>query len=538
MKNLKIGIVALVRGYNNFESYDQLIQRNKYLYENVKLKANHDYSYILFHEGNISLEGQEYIQEKTKFEIEFIDVKTCFEISQKLEDAALKESGREYADDKGYRLMCRFNTFYIWSYVKKFDYILRVDEDCLIEKFDENQFDIMYKSKIDFCVSQYSIETHSYTNSSLPSFLVKNLNANDDSFYNHKFPYTNVYISRVNFWLEPEINKKLENIALSDEQYIYRWGDLPILGSYLNYFKSKVVFFNFLQYKHLSHGNNVKIKNSMLNSIYQVIKVSVMLSKSYYMLKKLYLKSKLNLQNFRLMINKLVTKEIGTKNGPNREGWLKIKLSNLESGISILDAGAGEAQYKTYCSHLKYTSQDIAKYDGQGDGHGLQTKTRDYSEIDIISDIANIPLDNESFDAIMCIEVFEHLTNPLDALKEFNRILKSGGMLILTAPFNSLTHYAPYHFSTGFTKYFYEHHLKEFEFEIIELVENGSYFEYLAQEARRLSSVGKQYSNKKLNFFEKLISLFYLRTLNKLSKSDTGSKDILNFGIQILAQKK
>ena len=538
MKNLKIGIVALVRGYNNFESYDQLIQRNKYLYENVKLKANHDYSYILFHEGNISLEGQEYIQEKTKFEIEFIDVKTCFEISQKLEDAALKESGREYANDKGYRLMCRFNTFYIWSYVKKFDYILRVDEDCLIEKFDENQFDIMYKSKIDFCVSQYSIETHSYTNSSLPSFLVKNLNANDDSFYNHKFPYTNVYISRVNFWLEPEINKKLENIALSDEQYIYRWGDLPILGSYLNYFKSKVVFFNFLQYKHLSHGNNVKIKNSMLNSIYQTIKVSVMLSKSYYMLKKLYLKSKLNLQNFRLMINKLVTKEIGTKNGSNREGWLKIKLSNLESGISILDAGAGEAQYKTYCSHLKYTSQDIAKYDGQGDGHGLQTKTRDYSEIDIISDIANIPLDNESFDAIMCIEVFEHLTNPLDALKEFNRILKSGGMLILTAPFNSLTHYAPYHFSTGFTKYFYEHHLKEFEFEIIELVENGSYFEYLAQEARRLSSVGKQYSNKKLNFFEKLISLFYLRTLNKLSKSDTGSKDILNFGIQILAQKK
>ena len=113
MKNLKIGIVALVRGYNNFESYDQLIQRNKHLYENVKLKANHDYSYILFHEGNISVEGQKYIQEKTKFKIEFIDVKTCFEISQKLEDAAFKEAGREYVDDKGYRLMCRFNTFYI-----------------------------------------------------------------------------------------------------------------------------------------------------------------------------------------------------------------------------------------------------------------------------------------------------------------------------------------------------------------------------------------------------------------------------------------
>ena len=538
MKNLKIGIVALVRGYNNFESYDQLIQRNKHLYENVKLKANHDYSYILFHEGNISVEGQKYIQEKTKFKIEFIDVKTCFEISQKLEDAAFKEAGREYVDDKGYRLMCRFNTFYIWSYVKDFDYILRVDEDCLIEQFDENQFDIMYKSNIDFCVSQYSIETHSYTNSSLPSFLVKNLNANDDSFYNHKFPYTNVYISRVSFWLEPQINKMLESIALSDEQYIYRWGDLPILGSYLNYFDSKVVFFNLLKYKHLSHGNSVKIRNSIISSIYQTIKVRFMLSRSFYTIKKLYLKLKSYSQNFRFLTNKLITKEIGTKNGSNREAWLKTKLGSLESGISILDAGAGEAQYKSYCGHLKYTSQDIAKYDGQGDGLGLHTKTRDYSEIDIISDIANIPVDNDSFDAIMCIEVFEHLTDPLDALKEFKRILKSGGMLILTAPFNSLTHYAPYHFSTGFTKYFYEHHLKEYDFEIIEIVENGSYFEYLAQEARRLGSVSMQYTNKKLNFFEKLISLLYLRTLSKLSKSDTGSKDILNFGIQILAQKR
>ena len=36
---------------------------------------------------------------------------------------------------------------------------------------------------------------------------------------------------------------------------------------------------------------------------------------------------------------------------------LKTKLGSLESGISILDAGAGEAQYKSYCGHLKYTSK-------------------------------------------------------------------------------------------------------------------------------------------------------------------------------------
>ena len=240
----------------------------------------------------------------------------------------------------------------------------------------------------------------------------------------------------------------------------------------------------------------------------------------------------------KLFINNKLTDHVGTKNGLNREEWLKVTLQKINDGESILDAGAGEGQFKKLCTHLKYTSQDLAEYDGEGDGSGLHTESRDYKELDIISDITDIPVEDESFDAIMCIEVFEHITNPLDALKEFNRILKKGGKLILTAPFNSLTHYAPYHFSTGFTKYFYQHHLEKYDFKILELTENGNYFEYLAQETRRLKSVSSKYVGKKFNFFEKAQIIFFLRLLKKLSKNDNGSNELLNFGIHVLAEKR
>ena len=116
-------------------------------------------------------------------------------------------------------------------------------------------------------------------------------------------------------------------------------------------------------------------------------------------------------------------------------------------------------------------SQDFAQYDGKGDGMGMHKGGWDQSNLDIISDITAIPEPDASFDAIMCVEVFEHLPEPIKAIQEFARLLKPGGLLILTAPFCSLTHLAPYHFYTGFNRYFYEKHLPANGFRIIELQE-------------------------------------------------------------------
>jgi len=45
-----------------------------------------------------------------------------------------------------------------------------------------------------------------------------------------------------------------------------------------------------------------------------------------------------------------------------------------------------------------------------------------------------IPLDKESVDALVCQEGIEHFSDQANAFKEFNRILKKGGSLIITTP--------------------------------------------------------------------------------------------------------
>jgi ubiquinone/menaquinone biosynthesis C-methylase UbiE len=244
------------------------------------------------------------------------------------------------------------------------------------------------------------------------------------------------------------------------------------------------------------------------------------------------------------MIKEIVKKYLkkksfaGTNNESNRLLWLEAALKKIPAGSRILDAGAGELAQKKYCSHLNYVSQDFAQYDGKGDNKGLQTKEWDNSKLDIVSDITNIPQPDKSFDAIMCIEVFEHIPDPLSAIKEFSRLLRPGGYFIVTAPFCSITHFAPYHFSTGFSRYFYEKHLPENGFKILEIDLNGNYFEFLAQELQRVQYCAEKYTGSGISLIDKMAVAKSIFMLNKLSKKDTGSNELLSYGLHVFCQKQ
>lgn len=227
----------------------------------------------------------------------------------------------------------------------------------------------------------------------------------------------------------------------------------------------------------------------------------------------------------------------GTTNKQARDAWIRDVLNTIPEGCRILDAGAGEQQYRPYCRHLQYVSQDFGRYDGKGDDAGLQTQEWDHGSLDIISDISAIPEPDASFDAIMCTEVLEHLPDPVAAFREFRRLLKPGGLLILTAPFCSLTHYSPYHFFSGFNRYFFAHWLDRSGFTVVEMQPNGNYFEYLGQELLRVDSIAHRYTKKPLLKKERSAIRTLLSTLDKMSRADTQSHELLCFGYHVLARK-
>lgn len=65
-----------------------------------------------------------------------------------------------------------------------------------------------------------------------------------------------------------------------------------------------------------------------------------------------------------------------------------------------------------------------------------------YPEIFRLNDIeirrgdmgSRLPYDDSSFDYITCVEGLEHIENPQQAIREFSRLLKTGGHLIITIP--------------------------------------------------------------------------------------------------------
>ena len=229
------------------------------------------------------------------------------------------------------------------------------------------------------------------------------------------------------------------------------------------------------------------------------------------------------------------------RNAEARHAWVAAELAALPRGGTLLDVGAGECAYKATCSHLRYVAQDIAQYDGSGNQRGLHTRTWDTGQLDFVCDLYDIPED-EAFDAVLCTEVLEHVTDPVRALEKLARLLRPGGCLILTAPFASLTHFAPYHFATGFSEYFYRHHLGRLGLLIEVMAPNGGYFDFLDQELGRVRSVRRRYSGWILDPLS-LVLLFLARMNLRLlavldgPRSRRQSSELLTFGWHVRARR-
>ncbi len=137
--------------------------------------------------------------------------------------------------------------------------------------------------------------------------------------------------------------------------------------------------------------------------------------------------------------------------------WIaQFEASNCDK--LVLDAGAGEQRARAFFKNNKYISQDFGEYKGGGtpfDIRGIWDRKWDSEQCDILSDICHIPVEDQTFDPILCFEVIEHVPEPLRAIKELARLLKPHGKLLITAPNLCAAHQEPFFYYSGFSDRFF-----------------------------------------------------------------------------------
>lgn len=131
----------------------------------------------------------------------------------------------------------------------------------------------------------------------------------------------------------------------------------------------------------------------------------------------------------------------------------------------LLDAGAGKLSYRHLVHPLckEYKSMDFHKT---------------HPELDYLSDIQSMPLENESFDTVLSAEVLEHVPDPEKALREIYRVLKPGGKLVISIPHLMYMHNEPNDFYR-YTKYGLRTLLERVGFRVEYLEASGSIFSFL-----------------------------------------------------------
>ncbi len=186
---------------------------------------------------------------------------------------------------------------------------------------------------------------------------------------------------------------------------------------------------------------------------------------------------------------------------------------------AVLDLGAGSAKYR-----------DIIK---KGAGEYIAFDIVPGPNIDVTGDIFDMPFEDGQFDVVVSTQVLEHVEKPWVMAKEIGRILKKGGVCIITAPFM-----VPYHPDPSdyfrYSKEGLEFLFKNEGFEIIESGYYGKIFTVLSEMIR--FGFFNRYKKKNTGRIKKRFISFMIKTAEFLD-SFLGKNSIVYANSFIIAKK-
>ena len=136
-----------------------------------------------------------------------------------------------------------------------------------------------------------------------------------------------------------------------------------------------------------------------------------------------------------------------------RKGLLE-NIRSLSGDITgnVLDVGCGQKPYRELFSVRSYTGLEFDT---------AQNRKQKSGEDVFFYGGGAFPFPDKKFDSVLSTEVLEHVFEPDILLSEINRVLKTGGMFLLSVPFVWDEHEQPFDFgrySSFGLKYLLEKH--------------------------------------------------------------------------------
>jgi len=259
----KNAVVVLTKGYPNIKGYTNLINRNRYISVNFyqKLANPNEYDIIIFHEGNISEKQQQYIQSQSpRIPLSF---RTVEFVTNNSVCALCPPTELSNRFSMGYKNMCYFWAIRFLNFLKDYDYIIRIDEDCKLFSIDSNIINNYKENNIVFSSPYFQGEDDAPVVVGMHNFFNRYLNSKNITPLNTNItcPYTNVMIFNIPYFNSNNVVKEV--LALIENTnciFSNRWGDLPIWGYILSYLIDKKYYVEDKNIKYF-HGSHDKTLN-------------------------------------------------------------------------------------------------------------------------------------------------------------------------------------------------------------------------------------------------------------------------------------